>query len=177
MRYIVSRDITKIIKYSLKHQDIMYCLKHKACLLMCLMIRMAWLETQAICNNLLHYSDDIMGAMVSQIISLTIVYSIIYSGADQRKHQSSVSLAFVRGIHRGPMNSPHKGPVTRKMFPFDGVIKRSFDSLALTQMLCYIFCNSAINILRPEENGLHFADHVFKWIFLQKILYFNSNFT
>ena len=43
-------------------------------------------------------------------------------GADQRKHQSSTSLAFVRGIHRGPMNSPHKGPVTRKMFPFDDVI-------------------------------------------------------
>ena len=45
-----------------------------------------------------------------------------YSGADQRKHQSSASLAFVRGIHRWPVNSPHKGPVTRKMFPFDDVI-------------------------------------------------------
>ena len=45
-----------------------------------------------------------------------------FSGADQRKHQSSASLAFVRGIHRWPVNSPHKGPVTRKMFPFDDVI-------------------------------------------------------
>ena len=45
-----------------------------------------------------------------------------YSGADQRKHQSSASLAFVRGIHRGPVNSLHKWPVTRKMFPFDDVI-------------------------------------------------------
>ena len=71
-------------------------------------------------NN--HCDDVIMGAMVSQITSLTIVYSIIYSGADQRKHQSSASLAFVRGIHRGPVNSPHKWPVTRKMFPFDDVI-------------------------------------------------------
>ena len=53
---------------------------------------------------------------------LTIVYSIVYSDADQRKHQSSASLAFVRGIHRGPVNSPHKWPVTRKMFPFDDVI-------------------------------------------------------
>ena len=43
-------------------------------------------------------------------------------GADQRKHQSSASLALVRGIHRWPVNSPHKGPVTRKMFPFDDVI-------------------------------------------------------
>ena len=63
-----------------------------------------------------------MDAMASQITSLTIVYSIVYSDADQRKHQSSASLAFVRGIHRGPGNSPHKWPVTRKMFPFDDVI-------------------------------------------------------
>ena len=42
--------------------------------------------------------------------------------ADQRKHQSSASLAFVRGIHLWPVNSPHKGPVTGKMFPFDVVI-------------------------------------------------------
>ena len=63
-----------------------------------------------------------MGAMASQIISLTIGYSTVYSGADQRKHQSSASPAFVGGIHRWPVNSPHKGPVTRKMFPFDDVI-------------------------------------------------------
>ena len=63
-----------------------------------------------------------MGAMASQITSLTIVYSIVYSGADQRKHQSFGSLVFVRGIHRWSMNSPQKGPVTRKMFPFDDVI-------------------------------------------------------
>ena len=63
-----------------------------------------------------------MGTMASQIISLTIVYSTIYSGVDQRKHQSSASLAFVRGIHRWPMNSPHKEPVTRRNFPFDDVI-------------------------------------------------------
>ena len=53
---------------------------------------------------------------------LTIIYSTVYAGADQRKHQSSASLAFVRGIHRGPVNSPHKWPVTRKMFPFHDVI-------------------------------------------------------
>ena len=63
-----------------------------------------------------------MGTMASQITSLTIVYSIIYSGGHQRKHQSSASLAFVRGIHRWPPNSSHKGPVTRKMFPFEDVI-------------------------------------------------------
>ena len=65
-----------------------------------------------------------MGAIASQITSLTIVYSAVYSGADQSKHQSSASLAFVWGIHRGPVNSPHKWPVTRKMFPFDDVIMK-----------------------------------------------------
>ena len=61
-----------------------------------------------------------MSTMVSQITSLTIVYSTVYSGADQRKHQSSASLAFVRGIHRWIPR--RKGPVMRKMFPFDDVI-------------------------------------------------------
>ena len=63
-----------------------------------------------------------MGTIASQITSLTIVYSALYSGADQSKHQSSASLAFVWRIHRGPVNSPHKWPVTRKMSPFDDVI-------------------------------------------------------
>ena len=58
-----------------------------------------------------------MSIMPSQITSLTTVYSTVYSGADQRKHQSSASLAFVRGIHRWT----HKWPVRRKMFPFDDV--------------------------------------------------------
>ena len=69
-----------------------------------------------------HYGDVITGTMPSQITSLTIVYSTVYSGADQSKHQSSASLAFVWGIRRGPVNSPHKWPVTRKMFPFNDVI-------------------------------------------------------
>ena len=60
----------------------------------------------------IHYSDVIIGAIASQITSLTIVYSTVYSDADQRKHQSSGSLAF----HREPENSPYKWPVTRKYF-------------------------------------------------------------
>ena len=77
-----------------------------------------------------HYNDVIMGTIASQITSLTIVYSTVYSGADQSKHQSSASLAFMWGIHRGPVNSPQKWPVTRKMFPFDDVIMpRFFQSL------------------------------------------------
>ena len=57
-----------------------------------------------------------MRTMASQITSLTIVCSTVYSGANHRKHQSSTSLAFVWGIHRWPVNSPHKWPATRKMF-------------------------------------------------------------
>ena len=73
-------------------------------------------------SNDIHYNGFIMGAMASQITSLTIVYSTFYSDAYQRKHQSSASLAFVRVIQLWPVNSPHKWPVTRKMFPFDDVI-------------------------------------------------------
>ena len=60
-----------------------------------------------------------MGAMASQITNITIVYSTVYSGAYKKKLQSSTSLAFVMGIQRWPVNSLHKEPVTRKMFPFD----------------------------------------------------------
>ena len=63
-----------------------------------------------------HYNDVIMRANASQITSLTTVYLIYYSGTDQRKRQSSASLDFVQGIHRLPVNSPLKGPVTRKCF-------------------------------------------------------------
>ena len=70
----------------------------------------------------IHYNDVIMGMVWFQIISLWIVYSTVYSGPDQRKHQSSMSLSFVRGIHWWPVTSLHKGPVTRKMFPFDDII-------------------------------------------------------
>ena len=78
---------------------------------------------QASCNKACsHYYDVIMGEIASQITSIAIVNSIVFSHADQRKHQSSVSLVFVRGIHRRPVNSPHKWPVRRKMFPFNDVI-------------------------------------------------------
>ena len=69
------------------------------------------------------------------------------SGTDQRKHQSSASLAFVRGIHRRPVSSSHKWPVTRKMFPFDDVILTtrwihwcclSYDKLLKWTMKCHI---------------------------------------
>ena len=63
-----------------------------------------------------------MGAIASQINSLMVVYLTVYSDADQRKYQSSVTLAFMRGIHREMVNSPHKWPVMQKMFPFKDLI-------------------------------------------------------
>ena len=85
-----------------------------------------------------HYCDVILDTMTSQIISLTIVYVTVYSDGDQRKHESSASPAFVRVIHRGPVNSPHKWPVTRKMFPFDDVIMvTEYDKVSIiTQLPC-----------------------------------------
>ena len=77
---------------------------------------------QPCCPTRWYYNDVIMDAIASQITNLTIVYSIVNSSADKKKHQSSASLAFVRGIHRRPVNSPHKWPVTRKMLPFDDVM-------------------------------------------------------
>ena len=83
----------------------------------------------------MHYNDVIMSAMVSQITSLTVVYSDVYPGTDQRKHQSSASLAFVRR----PVNSPHKGPVTRKIFPFDDVIMASPNTVCAWSLKIKIF--------------------------------------
>ena len=71
------------------------------------------------------YSDVIMTAMTSQITGIPIVCSTVCSGAYQGKYQSSAWLAFVKGIHRSPVDSPHKGPVTRKMLLFDDVIMSS----------------------------------------------------
>ena len=75
------------------------------CLLVCWF---QWLQLSCVCLS----CDTIMSTMASQITSLTIFYSIVYSGADQRKLQSSALLAFVQGIHRWLLNSPHKGPVS-----------------------------------------------------------------
>ena len=87
-------------------------------------------------DNAQHYNDVIMGAVASQVTSVSIVCSAVVSGADQRKHQSSASLTFVKGIHRSPVNSPHTGPVTRKMFPLHDVI---MDIQYTSMLVCYPF--------------------------------------
>ena len=91
-----------------------------------------------------HYRDVITSAMASQITGVSIVCSVVCSGANQRKHQSSASLTFVREIHWWPVNSLHEGPVTRKMFPFDDVIMLRHEKITTTKpcarsILCHAF--------------------------------------
>ena len=114
-----------------------------------------------------------MSTIASQITSLTIVYSTIYSGADQSKLQSSASLAFVRGIHQGPVNSPHKWPVTRKMFPFDDVIMMKHYDYETMKIALYatIQLYTLINISEQCGNAT-----TFNFIWFQLILCFGILF-
>ena len=64
-----------------------------------------------------HYNDVIMGKSASQVTSLAIVYPTVYSDADQRKHQSSASLAFVREINWGPGEFPAQMTSNAKNLP------------------------------------------------------------
>ena len=91
-----------------------------------------------------------MSEMASQITSLTTVYLTVYSGADQRKHQSSTSLAFVRGIHQGPVNSLHKWPVMCKLFPFDDVIMMDIEISVFLRMWPNMDIEISANTLRFE---------------------------
>ena len=99
-----------------------------------------------------------MSMMVSQITSLLIVYSIFYSGVDQGKHQSSASLAFVWGIHWWPVNSQHKRPVTRKMFPFDNIImspENFIKKIIKLWMWYYLFCTWLIISYSFMDSAAH----------------------
>ena len=84
----------------------------------------------------------------SQITGVSIIYFTVCSGEDQRKHQNSASLAFLRGIHRWPVNSPHKGPETRKMFPFDDIIMIPHRLQKSTLILLYGRC-TWVELLHP----------------------------
>ena len=81
-----------------------------------------------------------------------MVCSTVCSGADQRKHQSFASLAFFRGIHRWPANSPHKAPVTRKMLPFDDVIMNIYNFISQGHMATKNWLNiGSGNGLLPDD--------------------------
>ena len=113
----------------------------------------------SILNRIFHYNDVIVTAMASQITSLTSVYLIIFSGTYDRKHQSSASLAFVRGIHRWPVNSPHKEPVTRKMFPFDDVIMLWFFDSDFHFLISLVITKFSDFLKHPKKTSI-FGDSV-----------------
>ena len=95
--------------------------------------------------------------------SLTIVYSTVHSGADQRNHQSSASLAFVREIHQWPGNSPHKWPVMRKMFPFNDVIMLSVCDCVLAPMINMCLLQDVVmEAAFPQSAICRLANHVVK---------------
>ena len=108
-----------------------------------------------------HYSDAIMSAMASQITSFWSVCSAVCSDAQQRKHQSYTLQAFVRGIHRWPVDFPPKGPVTRKMFPFDDVIMTSiivdscdtFTSIHISHSIASLALGQSYDIQSASERN------------------------
>ena len=94
-----------------------------------------------------------MSAMAFGITGVTIVCSIVCSGADQRKYQSSASLALVKA-HWWPVDSSHKGPITRKMFPFDGVIM-TWDITPRSDINNCICLSGCLSSVPPEKRNLH----------------------
>ena len=124
-----------------------------------------------------HHNDVIMSSMTSQITGVSIVNSAVCSGAYQRKHQSSAWLVFVRGIHRWPMNSPHKGPVTRKMFPFDDVITILKQETPAWFTKCeYLTINSLwlSDAIWQHSAELAFWDDVYRKVLTQGMITFAS---
>ena len=98
-----------------------------------------------------HYSDVIMGAMVSLITSLTIVYSTVYQTQIKENIKAPRHWPLCGKFPGPPVNSPNKWPVTRKMFPFDNVIMNcglSYSFLINTKNGCQImsWCGALINV-------------------------------
>ena len=111
-----------------------------------------------------HYNDFIISAMASQITSLTIVYSTVYSGTDQRKHQSSASLAILMGILRWPINPPQKTPVTRKKLPFDDVIMqtkflKAFSAIFIWSLFLKFQVTKSMRSFRPWHGAALATSH------------------
>ena len=95
-----------------------------------------------IAEEALHYYDVIMTTIASQITSLTVVYSTVYSEGRSKKTLKLRVTGLCVGNSPGPVNSPHKGPVTRKMFPFDDVIMW-YSRVWKDKLLVYCFHGSS----------------------------------
>ena len=124
--------------------------------------------------HITHYCDVIMNTIACQITSLTIVYLTVNSDTDQRKHQSSASLAFVRGIHRRPVNSPHKGPVTRKMFSFDDVIMLRKSGIQFIGYQWHLDWNCSGRPISKAFSALLACENTLLWKLLCLIIFINK---
>ena len=107
-----------------------------------------------------------MSAMTSQITCISIVCWTVCSGADQIKHQISTSPDLVRGIHRWSLDSPHKGPVKRKMFPFDDVM--TYRQLFYTHLLERVLCVS-IKCIQVHDDVIKWKHFPRNWPFVRGI--------
>ena len=118
-----------------------------------------------------HHNDVIMRTMASQTTNVSIIYSTDCSGTNQRKHQSSASLAFVWGFHRWAVNSPHKGTVTRKMSPLDDVIMPTAITLAYIRYSsitceCILPVHNIIIMIILHRILCQYTDHSHMWIII-----------
>ena len=127
-------------------------------------------------TQMTHCRNVIMSAMASQVTGVSIVYSTASSGIGQIKHQTLRHWPFVRGIHRWPVNFPHKGPVTRKMFPLNNVIMNTVRVLlvrwdhnqgfSLSRHEKWYKYIRLLNISRPKQSDRYITDVILKCVLL-----------
>ena len=114
-----------------------------------------------------------MTTMASQITSLTVVYSTVYSGADQGKHQSSASLAFVWGIHRDWWIPRTKGQLRGKCLH---LMTSSWVFLPLWLVITYMISRMTLTLPSWHGNALCVTDPLlwkllalcYRWISITK---------
>ena len=111
-----------------------------------------------------HYLGVIMSATAFQITLLSIGCSTVCSVTGQIKHQSSASLDFLRGIHRWPVNSLHKGSVMRKLFPFDEVFMDQMENKTLLEVITQQQPVTWSNVI-PDDPLLYSTRLGHHWIF------------
>ena len=122
-------------------------------------------------NSVQYHNDDvIMTPMAPQITRLAVVYSIVYSGVDKKKHQSSASLAFVRGIHRDRWIPRSKGQLRGKCFHL-------MTSSCIEQFVLEIRWRLRISDAEPSSNFEYKVCHKIRMLFPSaKIGYHENSF-
>ena len=105
-----------------------------------------------------HYSDVIMSAMPSQITGVSIVCLAVCLGADQRNIKVPRHCFLLVESTGSPMDSPHKGPVTQKMFPFDDVIMHNAE-LCISRLVLDTPLHHQTNAFNSSWNTRRYISH------------------